>query len=174
MENKSLNETSRLKELKGWALQRDDKPADSHYITLDTDRFLQVYRNEALNLMKAGFYSEGTALFESYVQDHYPHDLEKFVGKLERSYDSLQRFSPDVLTEGFYNLILGDLPLHMKGVVVVLLRAKEADFPSIYNNDRDADMRCSPNWLLHQPQDDIWVDMHQTALNNMHYPGKIL
>lgn len=174
MEENKLAEPQRLTELKAWALRRDGKPLDGNYVGTAADRFLQVYRNEALNLMKEGFYNKGTALFETYVGSHYPQDLEKLMGKLERSYDSLERFTPDLVEEGFYNLVLGDLPLHMKGTIVVLLRAKEAEFPSIYNNDQDADMRSSPEWLLGQPYQDIWVDMHQTALNNMHYPDKIL
>ncbi len=174
MEGNNFTESERLKELRIWALRRDGKPLDGGYTDLNGDRLLQVYRNEALNLMKSGFYNRGTGLFESYVERHYPQDLEKLIGKLERSYDSLERFSPGLVEEGFYNLILGDLPLTMKGTIVVLLRAKESEFPSIYNNDEDADMRSSPNWLLHQPYNDIWVDMHQTALNNIHYPDRIL
>lgn len=60
----------------------------------------------------------------------------------------------------------------MPGTIVVLLSVRESDFPSVYNNDQDADMRSSPNWLLNQSNNDIWVDMHQTALNNIHYPDK--
>ncbi|RKF34834.1 hypothetical protein BCY89_07685 [Sphingobacterium siyangense] len=174
MEKNGMETTERLEQLKLWALKRDGKEADAQYHDLASDRWLQVYRNEALNLMKAGFYNKGSALFESYVEVHYPHELEKLIGKLERSYDSLQRFSPGLLEDGFYNLVLGDIPLLMAGTIVVLLRAKESDFPSIYNNDADADMRSSPNWLIQQSNNDIWVDMHQTALNNIHYPDKIL
>ncbi|WP_104381471.1 hypothetical protein [Sphingobacterium sp. HMA12] len=174
MEGNNFTESERLQGLKVWALRRDGKPLDGGYSDLNADRLLQVYRNEALNLMKAGSYNRGTGLFESYVERHYPKELEKLIGKLERSYDSLERFSPALIEEGFYNLILGDLPLKMKGTIVVLLRAKESEFPSIYNNDQDADMRSSPNWLLNQSYSDIWVDMHQTALNNIHYPDRIL
>ena len=174
MEKNGFEETERLKQLKSWALQRDGKHSDAEYHDLVSDRWLQVYRNEALNLMKAGFYDMGSGLFESYVEAHYPHELGKLVGKLERSFDSLQRFSPQLLEDGFYNLVLGDIPLLMSGTIVVLLRAKESDFPSIYNNDQDADMRSSPDWLLNQSNTNIWVDMHQTALNNIHYPDKIL
>lgn len=169
-----MRETARLAELKAWALGRDGKPAGGTYSEPATDRFLQVYRNEALNLMKAGSYNEGAGLFEAYVELHYPQDLEKLVGKLERSYESLERFNVDLLEEGFYNLVLSDIPLHMEGAVIVLLRAKEAEFPAIYNNDQDADMRSSPHWLLEQAYSHIWVDMHQTALNNKHYPHRML
>ncbi|WP_286863312.1 MULTISPECIES: hypothetical protein [Sphingobacterium] len=126
MEGNSFTESERLRELKTWALRRDGKPLDGGYSDLNADRHLQVYRNEALNLMKAGAYNRGTGLFESYVERHYPQELEKLIGKLERSYDSLEKFSPDLLEEGFYNLVLGDLPLTMKGTIVVLLRAKES------------------------------------------------
>ena len=127
MEKNGLDETERLKQLKIWALQRDGKHADAEYHDLASDRWLQVYRNEALNLMKSGSYNKGSGLFESYVEAHYPHELEKLIGKLERSYDSLQRFNPQLLEDGFYNLVLGDIPLLMPGTIVILLRARESD-----------------------------------------------
>ncbi|MGE8241516.1 MAG: hypothetical protein ACN6PD_02325, partial [Sphingobacterium sp.] len=65
MEENSFTESERLKELKIWALRRDGKPLDGGYTDLNGDRLLQVYRNEALNLMKGGFYNNGTGLFES-------------------------------------------------------------------------------------------------------------
>lgn len=104
MEKNGMETTERLEQLKLWALKRDGKEVETEYHDLASDRWLQVYRNEALNLMKAGFYNKGSALFESYVEDHYPHELEKLIGKLERSYDSLQRFSPGLLEDG---LMLG-------------------------------------------------------------------
>ncbi|MGJ1211522.1 hypothetical protein [Sphingobacterium multivorum] len=174
MGKNEMETTERLEQLKLWALKRDGKDAAAEYHDLGSDRWLQVYRNEALNLMKSGAYDKGSRLFESYAEVHYPHELEKLIGKLERSYDSLQRFSPGLLEDGFYNLVLGDIPLLMAGTIVVLLRTKESDFPAVYNNDADADMRSSPNWLIQQSNSAIWVDMRQTALNNIHYPDKIL